>query len=667
MAYIQPDTTIELYKNVPLDKSYRNTVNYSDSTAQYNDFKQYKYKTYEKQSYQRWGLGTIRIEEQHDSIYDCNYMIFYNPTLKKKIYCFVDGVSYVSNNVTEVYYTIDVLQTYMFEYSFGKCFVEREHTYTDIQGTNTQPEGLELGAEYVNDGTPTEFIVTSFRYIILATQRPSGVTPVGLGLRNGIPDGLVTMVFDNVTDLSNKIAEYINAGLEDAIVQLYMAPTNSTYNNNIEYQHTKLNAYTPKNKKLLTYPYCYVQVGNNLGNYVELHYERMGALSTDAKRKLEYRVTTLDFPQPIMVFEPNINYISPNRAYQLTYSVFPTCAFAGDSFKVWWAQNKNTYIATMNAIQSNYDTNMAVAQNNYQQAMNSAQATRQATLNSIATGLSNAEMQKNTAKDIAHNNYKNATSGWESGVGDVLSTVISNVTGKTYSTGGASVGVTGNVHSVGGHISANSATQNSLSIGARLANSVNAINLSASNTQTNAGLNADLAYDVASATASTNTVNAELAFSTAKKNATLSQASANLTALTTAQNATAQLVAKKQDAMHQPATAHGQSSCDGANVTLNRVGFYFEGKCISPEYASKIDDYFSMYGYAVNELKTPNLNNRKYFTYLKTANCNLSTRRMDAQTRQTIEGIYNNGITTWKELSQVGNYDLDNTPNGAQY
>lgn len=659
MAYIQPDTTIELYKNVPLDKSYRNTVKYSDSTTQYNDFKQYKYKTYEKQSYQRWGLGTIRIEEQHDNIYDCNYMIFYNPTLKKKIYCFVDGVSYVSNNVTEVYYTIDVLQTYMFEYSFGKCFVEREHVYTDIQGTNTQPEGLELGAEYVNDGTPTEFIVTSFRYIILATQTPSGVTPGGLGLRNGIPDGLVTMVFDNVTDLSNKIAEYINAGLEDSIVQLYMGPTNSTYNNNIEYQHTKLNGYTPRNKKLLTYPYCYVQVGNNLGNYVELHYERMGTLSTDAKRKLEYRVTTLDFPQPIMVFEPKINYILPNRGYQLTYSVFPTCAFAGDSFKVWWAQNKNTYVATMNAIQSNYDTNMAVAQNNYQQAVNSAQATKQATMNSISNGLTTATMQRNVAKRQASNNYELATQNVSGAISQGVTDATSGLIGWLRSTGG------GNDPS--GNLSKRANTENLNSAGTLLTNTLNSTNVNAQNTLNNANLSADLSYQVASATASTNTQNAELAYSTAMKNATLSQSSANLTALTTAQNATAQLVAKKQDAMHQPSTAHGQSSCDGANVTLGRVGFYFEGKCIDPEYASKIDDYFSMYGYAVNELKIPNLNNRKYFTYLKTANCNLATRRMDAQTRQTIEGIYNNGITTWKALSQVGNYDLDNTPNGEQY
>ena len=664
MAYIQPDTTIELYKNVPLDKTYRNTVKYSDSNAQYNDFKQYKYKTYEKQSYQRWGLGTIRIEEQHDNIYDCNYMIFYNPTLKKKIYCFVDGVSYVSNNVTEVYYTIDVLQTYMFEYSFGKCFVEREHVYTDIQGTNTQPEGLELGCTYLTN-SETRFSNTistdnkSIAYVIIATTLANGEHGSRSALFNNIPNGLILLQYNNVTDLGNAIDTYINNGLEDNIVNIYMACNNFlTKEYSHDFIHTKNGYYTPKNKKLLTYPYCYLQVGNNLGNYIELQYEHIDDVNKSTKT-LKYNITGLIYPQPIMLLEPRVNGIFPNRDYQLNYSVFPTVAWSGDSFKVWWAQNKNTYIATMNAIQSNYDTNMAVAQNNYQQAINSAQATKQATMNSISNGLTTATMQRNVAKRQASNNYELATQNVSGAISQGVTDATSGLIGWLRSTGG------GNDPS--GNLSKRANAENLNNAGTLLTNTLNSTNVNAQNTLTNANLSADLGYQVASATASTNTQNAELAYSTAMKNATLSQASANLTALTTAQNATAQLVAKKQDAMHQPSTAHGQSSCDGANAFLNRIGFEFEERYIPEEYASKIDDYFSMYGYAVNELKIPNLNNRKYFTYLKTANCNLSTRRMDAQTRQTIEGIYNNGITTWKELSQVGNYDLDNTPNGAQY
>ncbi len=667
MAYIQPDTTIELYKNVPLDKSYRNTVKYSDSITQYNDFKQYKYKSYEKQSYQRWGLGTIRIEEQHDNIYDCNYMIFYNPTLKKKIYCFVDGVSYVSNNVTEVYYTIDVLQTYMFEYTLGKCFVEREHVYRDIQGENTQPEGLELGDCYIYDYagmSGLDSYIPEWHYIILATAYPSGAPFNTPTIRNGILNGLYYYDTTSTNNISTILKQYIDQGLEDAIVSLYMAPADSTSGTATALlKRDNIGGFTPKNKKLLTYPYCFLQVSNNLGNTLELHYENMGTLthsdSQGTRRQYQFNVRRFSFPQPIMLYIPSYNNIGLNYDYMLTYSVFPTCAFAGDSFKVWWAQNKNTYIATMNAIQSNYDTNMAVANNNFQQAVNSAQATKQATLNSISNGLTTATMQRNVAKRQASNNYDVATKNLSGAISQGVTDATSGLIGWLRSTGG------GNDPS--GNLSKRANTENLNNAGTMLTNTLNSTNVNAQNTLNNANLSADLGYQVANATASTNTQNAELAHSTAMKNATLSQSSANLTALTTAQNATAQLVAKKQDAMHQPPTVHGQSSCDGVNVALGHVGFMVQGRCIKQEYSRKIDDYFTMYGYAVNELKYPNLNNRKYYTYLKTANCNLNSKRVDAQTRQTIEGIYNNGITTWKELSQVGNYDLDNAPNGDQY
>lgn len=663
MAYIQPkNTTIELYKAVPLNMDYRDTVHYSSPTAQYNDFQQYLYKKYEKQSYQRNGLGTVRLEAEYDDVYDVNYMIFYNPKLQKKIYCFVTGCSYISGGVTDIYYEIDVLQTYMFDYSFKYSFVEREHVRDDIQGSNTQPEGLELGSEYVNNGATQSETITSWTYYILATSTPTGASITAVGERNGIPIGLGVISTTDISTFKSYLAQYIQNGYEDNIVTVYMAGANASKSNTITYAHTKLNSYTPRNKKLLTYPYCFVQVGNNLGNYVELHYERMGTLDTSGNRQLNYKVTIQDYPQPIMVFEPEINYISPNRAFQLTYSVFPTVAFAGDSFKVWWAQNKNTYIATLNSIQSNYDTNVSISNSNYQQAVNSALTSKQQTLNSISSSLTNATANRNVAKRQAQNNYNTATSNIGSAVSSGVSNGVNGLVDWLRSTGGGN-DASGNLTKRANNTAVSSATT-------LLTNSLNASNVQAQNTLNNANLSADLSYTVAQNTASTNTVNAELAYTNALKNATLSQASANLSALTTAQNSTRELVAKKQDAMHQPNTAHGQSSCDGFNVSAGRVGFYFEEKCIAPEYARRIDQYFDLYGYAVNTLKQPSVDNRKYYTYLKTSACSIRPIKMDAQTRQTIEGIYNNGITTWKSLSQIGDYSTYspiNTPNGSQY
>ena len=143
------------------------------------------------------------------------------------------------------------------------------------------------------------------------------------------------------------------------------------------------------------------------------------------------------------------------------------------------------------------------------------------------------------------------------------------------------------------------------------------------------------------------------------KNASTSQASATLSAITSANIATAQLVAKKQDAEHQPSNMKGQIMAYSFNTAQGEIGFAVLEKCIRKEYAQMIDDYFEKYGYAVRRLITPSIITRPHWTYLKTCGC-IIDGVINAQDAQTIKGIYDNGITTWKKLSEVGNYNLNN-------
>ena len=177
--YVEPNTTIHLLERVPLNKSYEHTVHYPNKTEQFNAFMRYKVYTLNNYSYQRAGIGTIRINLPYSSVYQCNYMLFANESYENRwFYAFVDGASYVSNDVTEIYYTIDVLQTFSSEYWFKPCFVERMHTFTDVVYENTQPEGLELGPDYRINNWHTINLIdkddSKKKFLILATTTATG-------------------------------------------------------------------------------------------------------------------------------------------------------------------------------------------------------------------------------------------------------------------------------------------------------------------------------------------------------------------------------------------------------------------------------------------------------------------------------------------------------------
>lgn len=146
MAYITPNSDVYILKGVSLDSDYNHTLHNTSLTAQYNELIQYRKYTLNAQSYQRAGKGKIRVAILADNLYDCNYMMFKNTAYGEKwFYAFIDSVEYVNDNASEINYTIDVMQTWYFDYELGQCYVEREHTLTDVAGDNLVPENVDTG------------------------------------------------------------------------------------------------------------------------------------------------------------------------------------------------------------------------------------------------------------------------------------------------------------------------------------------------------------------------------------------------------------------------------------------------------------------------------------------------------------------------------------------
>lgn len=86
---------------------------------------------------------------------------------------------------------------------------------------------------------------------------------------------------------------------------------------------------------------------------------------------------------------------------------------------------------------------------------------------------------------------------------------------------------------------------------------------------------------------------------------------------------------------------------------------------ITSEFKAKVEEYFYHYGYACKDFKKPNIRSRYYFNYIKTIGANIKTN-IDTEHKTAIRNIFDNGITIWHyrdsaTFKGVNNYDYNNT------
>lgn len=110
-----------------------------------------------------------------------------------------------------------------------------------------------------------------------------------------------------------------------------------------------------------------------------------------------------------------------------------------------------------------------------------------------------------------------------------------------------------------------------------------------------------------------------------------------------------------------------------ANGNITGTAFYSVGKktgsvirmCGRPDYLKIIDDYFTVYGYAIKSVGVPNISARPHWNYIKTVDaCILpvSGGGLPSSALGKIIQIFDRGVTFWKNPDEVGNYSLNNRP-----
>lgn len=346
---IEPNTTVKFLLNCPLNKDYNHTLFFENKTQQFNYFSSLEMWTIDRQTYQRVDSRTIRVEKPIRSLINCNYMMFKNTDFENKwFYAFIDSVKYINNNTTEVRYEIDVIQTWFFDCTLKQCFVEREHSLTDNIGDNIVEEKIATG-EYVLNKTVDLTDLTNCHIGVFATFNKEFEDNVG-GLINGVYSGLCINFFDLTTTGVAECNAFLNEATErkksDGIVAImilpvFYSPETGTHTNEFSFEPNldffgdmdENIWYTPKNKKLFTYPYNFLYVSNMCGTNAVFPFELFRG-----GYNFKYYVDSSPNTSAILVPQ-EYKGVRENWDEKMTITNFPMCSYNIDAYKVYCAQN----------------------------------------------------------------------------------------------------------------------------------------------------------------------------------------------------------------------------------------------------------------------------------------------------------------------------------------
>ena len=88
--------------------------------------------------------------------------------------------------------------------------------------------------------------------------------------------------------------------------------------------------------------------------------------------------------------------------------------------------------------------------------------------------------------------------------------------------------------------------------------------------------------------------------------------------------------------------------------------FAFYHVSIDPRDAKRLDAFFTAYGYQINEIIKPDIENRERVNYLKTKNCNLINVSCPVDVQDKICHIFDSGVSVWHSPDYLYVYHDEN-------
>lgn len=307
-----PQGRVNILHGIPWTNDYKHVRLFEDNpvakTEQYNYMLRHVKHTFTDFSYIR-EQNVIRVPINAEQLYDCNYIMYQNRGFGNKwFYAFITGApKYVNNESSEISFEIDEFNTWFYDLGgISPCYVEREHVKDDTIGLHTVDEGLGTGNmiiqsvwnRYWKDNALSP--ATEDKGFIATVQvKPSllgafvGDDPVVYEEYQLAPLTYKVDPISNVAGLINEIRldsitgyefgkaymipkefESGETTLDNMQTHGIQRPTSFYYNQAVRSTHLP---YTPKNNKLLTYPYTKLLVVTSSGNTQEYKWENSGS------------------------------------------------------------------------------------------------------------------------------------------------------------------------------------------------------------------------------------------------------------------------------------------------------------------------------------------------------------------------------------------------------
>lgn len=652
-----PNTVVKILKGIELDRDLENTYRFASLSAQQNFFsspKRVKFQL-ENLQYLRTGENSIKVEKDTASLYDCNYLMFQNTGYMdasgrtRWFYAFIDKVDYVNETTSEITYTIDTMQTWLFDFKFAECMVEREHVRDDTIGANIVAEPVTAG-QYIKVVEASQSF-NSYR-AMLVLSKPFPVSPTASAGSN-VPISRATVSVQSATTMTFNLDFYTPTPMagfssryssETLLQECFentangILPTNFSWYADIPIDNVKAKGdfasdntiigETSNGKfysinSLLTWIGWGAIEGLTAEDiicvliypdfFTDKTHASTGVHGGFGKKEVEYDLETSKPFRGKRFYAPKNNKLFTSPFTRLIAS---NKAGVQAEYRPEWFSNPFKPTFTMYFYLSGTPT-CCLYPLGYM---------GEGKIENAVTACYDMEIPY---KGNAYAEYIRANRGKL--VSSALNSAVSLGTAVAVGKFGGSV-LTGSTVETMKETARNPATGRQVTTGT----------LRQTRTET-----------------------------TTQKGGAGEQIRAGAGSL----SSMIDLVGTLYDLHQAPAPVYGNMTAADIMAQLKQNDIVVYRESIDSETAETIDNFFTYYGYAVKKVKQPGVYNRHYWQYIKTCGCNLHnadgysdyvnenvnySTGMSAADMETLEKIFDRGITLWNQDVQIGDYTLDN-------